>query len=82
MVKFIFGTHINIEIFYKLILSFWVYIARHAQSPQNKKFAYLCNISVGDKVDFLPADKHKSFLQVESITLGVHSQACPNYQIN
>ena len=33
----------------------------------------------GDKFDFLPADKHKSFLQVDNITLGVHSQACPKY---
>ena len=79
---FNFGTYINIEVFYKLILSFWVYTARHAQSTQNKMFAYLCNISVGDKVDFLPADKHKSFLHVESITLGVRSQACQNYQID
>ena len=36
---------INIEVFYKLILSFWVCVTRHAQSTQNKKFAYLCNIS-------------------------------------
>ena len=45
MMKFIFGTQINIEVFYKLILSFWVYVARHAQSIQYKKFAYLCDIS-------------------------------------
>ena len=32
-----------------------------------------------DKVDFLPADKHKSFLQVDGITLGVHNQACQKY---
>ena len=32
---------------------------------------------MGDEVDFLHADKYKSFLQVDSITLGVHSQACP-----
>ena len=31
-----------------------------------------------DEVNFLPADKHESFLQVD-ITLGVHSQACPKY---
>ena len=34
---------------------------------------------MGDKVDFLPADKHESFLQVDSNTLSVHSQACPKY---
>ena len=32
-----------------------------------------------DEVDFLPADKHESFLQIGSITLGVCSQACPKY---
>ena len=32
-----------------------------------------------DEVDFLPADKRKSFLQIDSITLGVRCQACPKY---
>ena len=41
--KFIFGMQINIEVFYKLVQSFWVYIAKHTQNTQNK-FAYLCNI--------------------------------------
>ena len=45
MMKFIFGMQINIEVFCKLILSFWVCATRHVQSTQNKKFAYLCNIS-------------------------------------
>ena len=34
---------------------------------------------MNDEVDFLPADKHESFVQVDSITLGVRSQACSNY---
>ena len=34
---------------------------------------------MGNEVDFLPADKHKSFLQVDSITFGVLSQTCPKY---
>ena len=42
MMKCIFGLSIKIEV--KLILSFWVCIARHPQSTQNKKFAYLCRI--------------------------------------
>ena len=29
----------NIELFYKLILSFWVCLTRHAQSTQNEKIA-------------------------------------------
>ena len=33
----------------------------------------------GGEVDFLPANTHENFLQVESITLGWHSQACPKY---
>ena len=43
--KLIFGMQINIEVFCKLILSFWVGAIRHAQSTQNKKFVYLWNIS-------------------------------------
>ena len=34
---------------------------------------------MGDEVGFLPADKRKSFLQVDSITSSVHSQVCPKY---
>ena len=33
-----------------------------------------------DEVDFLPADKHKSFLQDNSITLDIRSQTSPKYQ--
>ena len=32
-----------------------------------------------NEVDFLPADKHESFLQVDSINLGVRGQAYPRY---
>ena len=35
---------------------------------------------MGDKVEFLPADKHTSFLQDGSITSGVISQTGPKYQ--
>ena len=45
MMECIFGMQINIGVFYKLILSFWVCISRHARCTQNKKFACLCNIS-------------------------------------
>ena len=34
---------------------------------------------VADEVGFLPGDKQESVLQVDSITLGVHRQACPKY---
>ena len=33
-----------------------------------------------DEVEFLPVDKHKSFLQDGSITLGVIRQTGPKYQ--
>ena len=33
----------------------------------------------GDEVAFLPADKRKSILQVDSITLGIRSQVRPKY---
>ena len=45
MMKFVFGIQINIEVFYKVILSFLGCATKHAQRTQNKKFAYLCNIS-------------------------------------
>ena len=35
---------------------------------------------MGDEIEFLPAHKHKSFLQDGSITLGVISQTGPKYQ--
>ena len=44
----------------------YVYVTRHAQSSQ-KMFTYLCNISrksMGDEVDFLPANKHESFYKM------------------
>ena len=33
----------------------------------------------GCKVDFLPTNKHENFLQVDSSTLGLRSQACTKY---
>ena len=36
--------------------------------------------SMGDKVDFLPANEHNSSLQDDSITLGVRIHTCPKYQ--
>ena len=71
---------INIKVFYKLILSFWVCGTRHTQSTQNK-FAYLSNISrkAWEMKLIFCLQINTSFLQVDSITLGVFSQACPKY---
>ena len=64
--KFIFGMKINMDIIYKLILSLWVCVARHAQSTQSNKFVislqYLKE-NVNDEVDSLPANKHQVSLK-------------------
>ena len=56
---FVFGMRINIKVFYKLILSFWICIPRHAENIQNNKcvisFQYL-EEKVKEEVDVLPAD--------------------------
>ena len=74
---------IKAKVFYKLIVSLGVYIAKHAQSTQNSKFAislqYL-KYDMKDKVGFSPADKYQRFLQIDFIILGVCGQTCPNYQ--
>ena len=50
----------------------------HAQITQNNKFdislEYLKK-EVSDAVDFLEADKHKSFLQIDTVILIVDNQA-------
>ena len=61
------------EVFYKLILSFWVCVTKNAQSTQNNKlFAislqYLKK-DVSDEVDFLHSDKHKDLLQIDAMIL-------------
>ena len=73
---------INTKVFYKMIVLLWVYVARHVQSTQSSKFAMSFQYvqkSMRDEVDFVPADNHERFLQGDSITLGVHSQACSKY---
>ena len=70
------------EVFYKLILSFWVYVVWYAQSTQNNKFAisfqYLME-NVKDEVDFLSAVKHQRFLQIDTIILSACGQAGSYY---
>ena len=54
MMTSIFGMQININVFYKLIVSFWICVARHAQITQNKKLASLQYLqkNVGDEIIF------------------------------
>ena len=53
-------------------------LARHAQSTQNNKFTISLQYreNVKNEVDFLPADKPQRFLQIDTVILGVCSQAC------
>ena len=82
MMNFIFLMQVNMEVFYKLIPSFWVCVNRHAQSTQNK-FVYLA-ISLEkhwDEIDFFSADKHTSSLQIDTMILMMmvkHSQSSQN----
>ena len=63
---------IKIKVFYMLVPSFLLSIARHAQSTQNRTLA----VSLQDlkkegrnELDFLPEDK-QIFLQIETINFG------------
>ena len=71
--KLICYRKVNIRVVYKLILSFLVFVARHAQSTQNNKFAislqYL-NKKVKGEVDCLHAGKHQRFLQGHTFIFG------------
>ena len=47
--ELIFCMQINIKVFYEMIVSLWVDVARHAQSIQNNRFAKLFEISQGKR---------------------------------
>ena len=68
-----FSLLIIVKGFFKVILTFLMCVARHAQITQNKKFAislqYLKK-EVNDEIDFLHGGKHQSGLQVDFNTLG------------
>ena len=57
-------------------------MVKHSQSYQNSKFAmslqYLKK-EVRDEVDFLHADRHQRFLQIDTAIFGVCCQTCPYY---
>ena len=57
-----------------MIVSLWVYVARHTQSDQNNSFTTSLQYvkeNVKNEADFLPADKHRRFLQSDTIILSV-----------
>ena len=70
--KLIFFLQIITKVFYKLIVSLCVFIASHAQSTQNNKFAiswqYLKK-NMKDEDDFFLTDKRQRLLQIDSIIL-------------
>ena len=69
------------KVFYKLIVSPRVCVARHASSTPKKltiSLEYLKE-NVKDEVDVLPADKHQRLLQIVTIFLVVWDQACLHY---
>ena len=82
--KCIFGIQIKMEVLYKLILSFWVCVTKHAQSTQNNKFAISLQHlkkDVSDEVDFLYAGNPKGLLQIDTMVLMEivrHSQISQN----
>ena len=69
---------INIEVFYKFILSFWVCVPKVPKIKSSHIFA-ISPERCGDEVDRLPADKHRKFLQVDSVAVGVRLQACSKH---
>ena len=76
--KLIICLQIDIKVFYKMTVSLWVLIARHTQRTQNNRFIIFLEYvkeNVKDKVDFLPADKRRRFIQTDTIILGVCGQA-------
>ena len=74
-INFIFCMKINIKVFYKLTLTFLKAEVRHAPSTSNNKFGVILlyrKEEGKDKVDFLHADKHQTYLQVDTINFGGH----------
>ena len=70
--KLIFCLQINTKVFYKLIVSLWVCVARHAQKYPKQQLCNIFAISQGkhDGVEFLSAGK-QIFLWIGTIILGV-----------
>ena len=80
----IFCQQINTTGFFKLILSFQICVARHAQITQNNMVAISLQYfekELSDEIDFLDTDKHENFLQIDTmILMGMtkHSQSSKN----
>ena len=78
VMKYIFDMQINVESFFKLILSIWTSqtCPKYPKWEVSKSFQYLQR-NITHELDFSHADKHKCFLQVDGITLGVRKSGMP-----
>ena len=62
-------------------------MARHSQSTQRTSLVFLCNVlkkkqplkEVSDKAGFLHANKHESFLQINTMIFDGDCQASPKF---
>ena len=64
-----------------MILPLWVCLARYPLSTQKNKYTislHYHQVNVKDEVDFIPADKSWSFLQIDTIIVDVCGQASEN----
>ena len=55
-----------------MMISYWVCVARQAQSTQNNEFSIFLQCfkkEVSNEVDFLHADNHESFQQIDAMIL-------------
>ena len=71
---FIFCTQISSYCLLQIDTMILMGMVKHSQSSQNSKFVMSLQYhkkEVRDEVDFLHADKHQSFLQVDFNTLGI-----------
>ena len=71
---FIFCTQISSYCLLQTDIMILIGMVKHSQSSQNSKFVMSLQChkkEVRDEVDFLHADKHQSFLQVDFNTLGI-----------
>ena len=69
------------KVFYKVTV-FGMCVTKLAQSTQNDKFATFLQYlkkEVSDEVDFLHADKHESFLQIDTMIFDGDGQAFPKF---
>ena len=68
--QLIFCLQINIKVSYQMIVSLWVYIARHAQSTQNNRFTI--------SLEYVK-ENVKNEVESDTIILDVCGQAYPYY---